>query len=169
MARLVVSKTTDIGSIPVRCAMFKFQISKNMRDRAWRRKKTCSIWNSRCKKFMFEGRIEDGTVVRSVCDQSENKKSHIIIKAWRKPETWKEFKTKDPLAKYLKNSTTSRTYIYDKLEAKHKNKLQRALNKKAINEGIQEYEDLYDETYESWYNEDVNEWQQMYQSGYKVA
>lgn len=168
MVRLAVSKTAGIGSIPVRCAMFKFQISKNMRDRAWRRKKTFSILNSRCKKFMFKGRIEDGTVVRSVYYQGGSK-LHIIIKALRKPETWKEFKTKDPLAKYLKNSTTSRTCIYDKLEAKHKNKLQRASNKKAINEGIQEYEDLYDETYESYYNEDVNEWQPMYQSGYKVA
>lgn len=168
MVRLAVSKTAGIGSIPVWCAMFKFQISKNMRDRAWRRKKTCSIWNSRCKKFMFEGRIEDGTIVRSVYDQ-RGSKVLCITKAWRKPETWKEFKTKDPLAKYLKNSTTSRTCIYDKLEAKHKNKLQRASNKKAINEGIQEYEYLYDETYESYYNEDVNEWQPMYQSGYKVA
>lgn len=26
----------------------------NIRNRAWRRKKTESKWNSRCKKFMFD-------------------------------------------------------------------------------------------------------------------
>ena len=31
-----------------------------MRDRAWRRKKTESKWNSRCKKFMFDRTILDG-------------------------------------------------------------------------------------------------------------
>lgn len=143
-----------------------------MRGRAWRRKKTESKWNSRCKRFLFDSIILDGSREHSwsISDGNGGKCKRVkTIPYYRKPLTWKEMKDRDPWAKFLKNGTTYRTYVSDKMEAHKNNKLQRESNKRIINDGIKEYEDLYDETYESWYNEDVNEWQPMYQSGYKVA
>ena len=81
-----------------------------MRSRAWRRKKTESKWNSRCKKFMFDSAIEDGKRVSSYEDSNGDKKT-VIIKNFRKPSTWKEMKENDPWAKYLKNSSTSRSWV----------------------------------------------------------
>lgn len=45
-----------------------------MRSRAWRRKKTESKWNSRCKKFMFDSVIEDGKRVSSYEDSNGDKR-----------------------------------------------------------------------------------------------
>ena len=134
-----------------------------MRDRAWRRKKTESKWNSRCKKFMFDSVIEDGKRVASCVDSSGDKKT-VIIKNFRKPSTWKEMKEKDPWAKYLKNSSTSRSWVSDQMDAKHTNKLLRIESKKLINDGIQEWLDEFDESFECWYNKELNEWQPLYQA-----
>lgn len=134
-----------------------------MRSRAWRRKKTESKWNSRCKKFMFDSVIEDGKRVSSYEDSNGDKKT-VIIKNFRKPSTWKEMKEKDPWAKYLKNSSTSRSWVSDKMDAKHTNKLLRIESKKLINDGIQEWFDEFDESFECWYNEELNEWQPLYQA-----
>ena len=134
-----------------------------MRDRAWRRKKTESKWNSRCKKFMFDSVIEDGKRVSSYEDSNGDKKT-VIIKNFRKPSTWKEMKEKDPWAKYLRDSSTSRSYVSDQMDAKHTNKLLRIESKKLINDGIQEWFDEFDESFECWYNEELNEWQPLYQA-----
>ena len=134
-----------------------------MRSRAWRRKKTESKWISRCKKFMFDSVIEDGKRVSSYEDSNGDKKT-VIIKNFRKPSTWKEMKEKDPWAKYLKDSSTSRSYVSDQMDAKHTNKLLRIESKKLINDGIQEWFDEFDESFECWYNEELNEWQPLYQA-----
>ena len=134
-----------------------------MRSRIWRRKKTESKWNSRCKKFMFDSVIEDGKRVSSYEDSNGDKKT-VIIKNFRKPSTWKEMKEKDPWAKYLKNSSTSRSYVSDQMDAKHTNKLLRIESKKLINDGIQEWFDNLNESFECWYNEELNEWQPLYQA-----
>ena len=120
-----------------------------MRDRAWRRKKTESVWNSRCKRFLFESRIEDGKKIHVYKDVEGNKKEYVV-KNFRKPSTWKEMKKSDPWAKYLRDSSTSKSWVSDQLDAKHAKKLQRAYNKEVINEGLQEYEDLYDESFEDF-------------------
>ena len=134
-----------------------------MRSRAWRRKKTESKWNSRCKKFMFDSVIEDGKRVSSYEDSNGDKQT-VIIKNFRKSSTWKEMKEKDPWAKYLKNSSTSRSWVSDQMDAKHINKLLRIESKKLINDGIQEWFDEFDESFECWYNEELNEWQPLYQA-----
>lgn len=134
-----------------------------MRDRAWRRKKTESKWNSRCKKFMFDSTIEDGQRASSYEDSNGDKKI-VIIKNFRRPSTWKEMKEKDPWAKYLRDSSTSRSYVSDQMDAKHTNKLLRIESKKLINDGIQEWFDEFDESFECWYNEELNEWQPLYQA-----
>ena len=134
-----------------------------MRSRIWRRKKTESKWNSRCKKFMFDSFIEDGKTVHSYKDNNGNKKT-CIIRNFRKPSTWKEMKEKDPWAKYLKNHSTFRSYISDQMEDKYSNKLLRIESKRLINDGIQEWFDNLDESFELWYNEELNEWQPLYQS-----
>ena len=134
-----------------------------MRSRAWRRKKTESKWISRCKKFMFDSVIEDGKKVSSYEDSNGDKKT-VIIKNFRKPSTWKEMKEKDPWAKYLRDSSTSRSYVSDQMDAKHTNKLLRIESKKLINDGIQEWFDEFDESFECWYNEELNEWQPLYQA-----
>ena len=134
-----------------------------MRSRDWRRKKTESKWNSRCKKFMFDSVIEDGKRVSSYEDSNGDKKT-VIIKNFRKPSTWKEMKEKDPWAKYLKNSSTSRSWVSDQMEHKYSNKLLRSESKRIINDGIQEWFDKLDESLECWYNEELNEWQPLYQA-----
>ena len=134
-----------------------------MRSRIWRRKKTESKWNSCCKKFMFDSVIEDGKRVSSYEDSNGDKKT-VIIKNFRKPSTWKEMKEKDPWAKYLKNSSTSRSWVSDQMDAKHTNKLLRIESKKLINDGIQEWLNEFDESFECWYNEELNEWQPLYQA-----
>ena len=134
-----------------------------MRSRAWHRKKTESKWNSRCKKFMFDSVIEDGKRVSSYEDSNGDKKT-CIIRNFRKPSTWKEMKEKDPWAKYLKNHSAFRSYISDQMEDKYSNKLLRIESKRLINDGIQEWFDSLDESFELWYNEELNEWQPLYQA-----
>lgn len=73
-------------------------------------------------------------------------------------------KEKDPWAKYLKNSSTFRSYISDQMEDKYSNKLLRIESKRLINDGIQEWFDNLDESLECWYNEELNEWQPLYQA-----
>lgn len=122
----------------------------NIRNRAWRRKKTESKWNSRCKKFMFDSIFRDGDKEYSFKIHAGGKKIRrtIIIPNLRRPTSWKEMKKLDPWARFLKNGSGRRTYISDQMDAKQKIKLQRINNKKLINEGIQEYDDIYDETLE---------------------
>ena len=121
-----------------------------MRNRAWRRKKTESKWNSRCKKFMFDSLFKDGDIEYSFKIYAGGKKIRrtIMIPNLRKPTSWKEMKKRDPWARFLKNGSGYRTYVSDQMDAKRKIKLQRVNNKKLINEGIQEYDDIYDETLE---------------------
>lgn len=123
----------------------------NIRNRAWRRKKTESKWNSRCKKFMFDSIFRDGDIEYSFKMHDDGKKIRrtIMIPNLRKPTSWKEMKERDPWAKFLKNGSGYRTRISAKMDAKQKIKLQRVNNKKLINEGIQEYDDIYDETLEN--------------------
>lgn len=123
----------------------------NIRNRAWRRKKTESKWNSRCKKFMFDSLFKDGDIEYSfkIHDSGKKIRRTIIIPNLRKPTSWKEMKECDPWAKFLKNGSGYRTRISAKMDAKQKIKLQRVNNKKLINEGIQEYDDIYDETLEN--------------------
>ena len=132
-----------------------------MRDRAWRRKKTETKWNSRCKRFMFDSIIEDGKRVHSYED-SNGEKQTIIIKNFRKPSTWKEMKKNDPWAKYLRDSSTSRSWVSDQMDAKREIKLSRANAKEVIAEGIQEWLDDMDESFECWYDETLNEWRPLY-------
>ena len=123
----------------------------NIRNRAWRRKKTESKWNSRCKKFMFDSLFKDGDKEYSFKISDGNGKKirrTIMIANLRRPTSWKEMKKCDPWAKFLKNGSGYRTRIWAKMDAKQKIKLQRVNNKKLINEGIQEYDDIYDETLE---------------------
>ena len=123
----------------------------NIRNRAWRRKKTESKWNSRCKKFMFDSIFRDGEIEYSFnISDGDGKKLRrtIMIPNLRKPISWKEMKKRDPWARFLKNGSGYRTYVSDQMEAKRKIKLQRVNSKKLINEGIQEYNDIYDETLE---------------------
>lgn len=122
----------------------------NIRNRAWRRKKTESKWNSRCKKFMFDSIFRDGDIEYSFKIYAGGKKIRrtIMIPNLRKPTSWKEMKKCDPWARFLKNGSGYRTYISYQMDAKRKIKLQRVNNKKLIDEGIQEYNDIYDETLE---------------------
>lgn len=123
----------------------------NIRNRAWRRKKTESKWNSRCKKFMFDSIFKDGDIEYSFKISDGNGKKirrTIMIPNLRKPTSWKEMKKCDPWARFLKNGSGYCTRISTKMDAKRKIKLQRVNNKKLINEGIQEYDDIYDETLE---------------------
>lgn len=123
----------------------------NIRNRAWRRKKTESKWNSRCKKFMFDSIFKDGDIEYSFKISDGNGKKirrTIMIPNLRKPTSWKEMKKRDPWARFLKNGSGYCTSISAKMDAKQKIKLQRVNNKKLINEGIQEYNDIYDETLE---------------------
>lgn len=133
-----------------------------MRDRAWRRKKTESKWNSRCKRFMFDSAIEDGKRIHSYTTEDGIKKTYIVPN-YRKPKTWKEMKKEDPWAKYLKNSSTSHSWVSDQLDNKHDIKMQRVNNKKVINEGIQEYFDDMDESFECWFDQRLNEWRLLYE------
>lgn len=122
-----------------------------IRNRAWRRKKTESKWNSRCKKFMFDSIFRDGEIEYSFnISDGDGKKLRrtIMIPNLRKPTSWKEMKERDPWARFLKNGSGYCTSISAKMDAKQKIKLQRVNNKKLINEGIQEYNDIYDETLE---------------------
>ena len=123
----------------------------NIRNRAWRRKKTESKWNSRCKKFMFDSLFKDGEKEYSFKISDGNGKKirrTIMITNLRRPTSWKEMKERDPWAKFLKNGSGYHTYKWAQMDAKQKIKLQRVNNKKLINEGIQEYDDIYDETLE---------------------
>lgn len=122
----------------------------NIRNRAWRRKKTESKWNSRCKKFMFDSIFRDGDIEYSfkIHDGDKKIRRTIMIPNLRRPTSWREMKKCDPWARFLKNGSGYRTYVSDKIDAKRKIKLQRVNNKKLINEGIQEYDDIYDETLE---------------------
>ena len=129
----------------------------NIRNRAWRRKKTESKWNSRCKKFMFDSIFRDGEIEYSFNISDGNGKKlrrTIMIPNLRKPISWKEMKERDPWARFLKNGSGYRTYISGQMDAKRKVKLQRVNNKKLINEGIKEYDDIYNETLE--YNFYIN-------------
>ena len=126
----------------------------DIRNRAWRRKKTESKWNSRCKKFMFDSIFRDGDIEYSFKISDGNGKKirrTIMIANLRRPTSWREMKKLDPWARFLKNGSGYRTYISDQMDAKRKIKLQRVNNKKLINEGIQEYDDIYDETLEDNY------------------
>ena len=123
----------------------------DMRNRAWRRKKTESKWNSRCKKFMFDSIFTDGKKEYSFnISDGDGKKIRrtIMIPNLRRPTSWKEMKKLDPWARFLRNGSGRRTYISDQMDDKRKIKLQRINNKKLINEGIQEWDDMYDETLE---------------------
>lgn len=123
----------------------------DIRNRAWRRKKTESKWNSRCKKFMFDSIFRDGDKEYSFNISAGNGKKirrTIMIPNLRRPTSWKEMKKLDPRARFLRNGSGRCTYISDQMDAKRKIKLQRINNKKLINEGIQEYDDIYDETLE---------------------
>lgn len=123
----------------------------DIRNRAWRRKKTESKWNSRCKKFMFDSIFRDGDIEYSFKISDGNGKKirrTIMIANLRRPTSWREMKKLDPWARFLKNGSGYRTYISDQMDAKRKIKLQRVNNKKLINEGIQEYDDIYNETLE---------------------
>lgn len=115
------------------------------RNRCWRRKKTESKWNSRCKKFCWDSMIKDAEKLITYLDLNGNKKT-VQVYTYRHPSSWKEMKQKDPWAKYLKNHSTPRSLVSDKLDIKHDNKLQRVNNKILIKEGLKDYEDLYDET-----------------------
>lgn len=115
------------------------------RNRCWRRKKTVSKWNSRCKKFCWDSLIKDAEKLITYLDSRGTKKT-VQVCTLRHPSTWKEMKQKDPWAKYLKNHSTSRSWVSDQLEAKRNNKLQRVYSKRLIKEGLKDYEDLYDET-----------------------
>ena len=121
----------------------------DIRNRAWRRKKTESKWNSRCKKFMFDSIFRDGDIEYSFKIYYGGKKIRrtIMIPNLRKPTSWKEMKERDPWARFLKNGSGYCTRISDQMDAKRKIKLLRVNNKKLINEGIQEYKE-YDETLE---------------------
>ena len=123
----------------------------NIRNRAWRRKKTESKWNSRCKKFMFDSLFKDGEKEYSFKISDGNGKKirrTIMIANLRRPTSWKEMKKCDPWAKFLKNGSGYHTYKWAQMDAKRNIKLQRVNNKKLINEGIQEYNGIYDETLE---------------------
>lgn len=122
----------------------------DIRNRAWRRKKTESKWNSRCKKFMFDSIFKDGDIEYSFKISDGNGKKirrTIIIANLRRPTSWKEMKKCDPWAKFLKNGSGYRTRISDKMDAKRKIKLQRINNKKLINEGIQEYDETLEDNF----------------------
>ena len=96
---------------------------------------------------MLDSFFEDGKTVHSYKDSNGNKKT-CIIRNFRKPSTWKEMKEKDPWAKYLKNHSTFRSYISDQMEDKYSNKLLRIESKRIINDGIQEWFDNLDESFE---------------------
>lgn len=122
----------------------------NIRNRAWRRKKTESKWNSRCKKFMFDSLFKDGDIEYSFKISDGNGKKirrTIMIANLRRPTSWKEMKKCDPWAKFLKNGSGYRTRISAKMDAKRKIKLQRVNNKKLINEGIQEYDETLEDNF----------------------
>ena len=97
-----------------------------------------SIFRDGDKEYSFNMSDVDGKKFRRT----------IMIPNLRRPTSWKEMKKLDPWARFLRNGSGRRTYVSDQMDAKHKVKLQRINNKKLINEGIQEYDDIYDETLE---------------------
>ena len=113
-----------------------------MRNRAWRRKKTESKWNSRCKKFMFDSIFTDGEKEYSFNMSDVNGKKFrrtIMIPNLRRPTSWKEMKKLDPWARFLKNGSGYHTYISDQMDAKQKIKLQRVKNK---NSSMKEFRNM---------------------------
>ena len=99
---------------------------------------------------MFDSIFRDGDKEYSfkIHDGGKKIRRTIIIPNLRRPTSWREMKKLDPWARFLKNGSGYRTCISDQMDAKRKIKLQRINNKKLINEGIQEYDDIYDETLE---------------------
>ena len=125
--------------------LFNTEMAKAILD--GRKTQTRRVLSQKVKDKIFK----DGDIEYSFKISDGNGKKirrTIIIDNLRRPTSWKEMKKCDPWARFLKNGSGYRTHILAKIDAKRKIKLQRVNNKKLINEGIQEYDDIYDETLE---------------------
>lgn len=70
-------------------------------------------------------------------------------KSWREPKTWVEFKNEVKWARLLRDQGRIQSDMGDKIDAHHKNKLERNNSKKLIDEGINEYENETDD-WDDW-------------------
>lgn len=121
------------------------------RTRAWRRKKTQSVWKRRLKEHIDFALIpskEQLTIISSITGRTLK-----FPLSWREPKTWKEFKNEVKWARLLRDSGRPATDKSDQIDAHHKNKLERHHSKKLIDEGIEEHEDRYAEDSEDWFDE----------------
>lgn len=126
------------------------------RTRAWRRKKTQSIWKRRLKEHIDFALIpskEQQTIISQLTGRKLT-----FPKEWRSPKTWVEFKNEVKWARLLRDSGRPATDKGDQIDAHHKNKLERRHSKRVINEGIEEYDDIYSEDpdIDSWFDSDWN-------------
>lgn len=77
-------------------------------------------------------------------------------KYWRSPSTWVEFKNDVKWARLLRDQGRIQSDMSDKIDAHHKNKLERRHSKKQIDEGINEYENETDD-WDDWIPESYDE------------
>lgn len=124
------------------------------RSRAWRRKKTQSVWKRRLKEHIDFALIpskEQLTIISQITGRKLT-----FPKSWREPKTWVEFKNDVKWARLLRDSGRPATDKSDQINAHHKNKLERRHSKKLIDEGIEEHEDRYSENEDLLFDEEWN-------------
>lgn len=112
-----------------------------MRNRAWRRKRTEAVWNHRCKEHMYMALIPSNEKVTFVSKQSG--RVYAVPKSWRFPLNWKDFKSNVKWSKYLRDQGKIQSDKWEQMDNHHKNKLNRRLSRKLINEGLKEWDDMY--------------------------
>lgn len=124
------------------------------RTRAWRRKKTQSVWKRRLKEHIDFALIpseEKQTIISKLTGRKIT-----FPKYWRSPSTWVEFKNDVKWARLLRDQGRIQSDMGDKIDAHHKNKIARLDAKKQIDEGIQEYADETDD-WDEWNLESYDE------------
>lgn len=124
------------------------------RNRAWRRKKTQTVWKRRLKEHIDFALIpskEQITIINAIT----GRKLKFPL-SWREPKTWVEFKNEVKWARLLRDSGRPTTDKSDQIDAYHKNKLERRHSKKLIDEGIEEHENRYDD-WDDWCPESYDE------------
>lgn len=124
------------------------------RTRAWRRKKTQSVWKRRLKEHIDLALIPSKEQMTIISQLTGRKLT--FPKSWREPKTWVEFKNEVKWARLLRDQGRIQSDMGDKIDAHHKNKLERNNSKKLIDEGINEYENETDD-WDDWIPESYDE------------
>lgn len=113
------------------------------RTRAWRRKKTQSVWKRRLKEHIGMALIPSKE--KEIIIMNGSGKMLVFPKSWRSPDTWKEFKNEVRWSRYLRDQGKISSDKSEQIDAHHKNKISRSLAKRNVGDGIDEYYDEYAE------------------------